>query len=163
MERDRRTVKKLGGESGKVCKKDVNRSTLLLMKTALGFLDYEQFLDPTQRFTKNSLKEWYEEKVLPNRFQLKQFLGITINPEKDTPITVVNRILAKLGLSLEYQGRFGPKGDRERYYAGANQNPDDRQAIFARWYDRDAILYRPDTVSSKSLHINMGSSVDSAA
>lgn len=163
VERDRRNLKKLGGESGLVCKKDVNRSTLLPIKTALIFLEIHQFLDPTKQFTKNSLKEWYEKKVLPNRFQLKQLLGITINPEKDTAIAVVNRILAKFGLSLEYLGRFGERGKQERTYAGANSNPDGRQAIFARWYERDSILYPPDTVSSKSLQIDMESSVDTAA
>ncbi|MFM9087928.1 MAG: plasmid replication protein, CyRepA1 family [Cyanobium sp.] len=163
VERDRRNLKKLGGESGQVCKKDVNRSTLLPIQTALNFLDIQQFLDPTKRFTKKSLKEWYEKKVLPNRVQLRQLLGITINPDKDTAISVVNRILAKFGLSLEYLGRFGERGKQERTYGGANQNPDDRQAIFARWFDRDAILYRLDTVSTKSLQIDKTNSVDTAA
>lgn len=162
-ERDRRNLKKLGGESGKVCKKDVNRSTLRPIQAALDFLDFQQFLDPTQQFTKQSLKEWFEQKVIPNRFQLKQLLGITINPDKDTAIAVVNRILAKFGLSLEFLGRFGPRGDRERYYAGANPNPDDRQAIFARWYERDTILYHPDTVSTGLLQVDRDNSVDTAA
>jgi hypothetical protein len=152
--RDTQRVKKLAGEGGQVCSKDVNRKTDTLQIKTLKLLGFDRFLSGIGQFTKESLAEWFENEILPVRAQIKQILGVTINPEKDTPIAFVQRVLKKFGLTLQYLGRFGQRGQTQRVYGPANIDPDGRQDIFARWDERDSILYRFDTVSTESLLIN---------
>ncbi|MFN7662108.1 MAG: DUF3854 domain-containing protein, partial [Alphaproteobacteria bacterium] len=149
--RDAQRVKGLAGEDKQVCGKDVNRKTLTLPIAALKMFGFQQFLTGIGQFSKESLADWFETVILPNRTQIKQILGVSINPEKDTPIAFVQRVLKKMGLTLTYLGRFGERGNTQRVYGPANIDPDGRQDIFARWFERDSDLYPFDTVSSKSL------------
>jgi hypothetical protein len=152
--RDTSRIKKLAGDGDQVFAKDVNRKTLSLQIALLKHLGFDRFLSGIGEFSKTSLADWFEKDVLPNRTQIKQITGVTINPEKDTPIAFVQRVLKKFGLALTYLGRFGERGNTERRYGPANIDPDNRQDIFARWFVRDFYLYHADTVSTESLLIN---------
>jgi hypothetical protein len=151
--RDTQRVKNLAGEGDQVCAKDVNRKTLNRQAWALKVLGFERFLNGIGQFSKDSLAHWFEKTVLPNKAQIKQVLGVRVNPDKGA-IAFVQSVLKKFGLHLEYLGRFGERGNQKRCYGPANIDPDGRQAIFSRWFGRDSILYPPDTVSTESLLIN---------
>jgi Domain of unknown function (DUF3854) len=154
--RDRRVASKMketGG--GKVFKPDFNSRMLSSEVECLRLLEIEQFLDSERSFTDKNLKEWYEKISSPiTRSQIKAILGVSINPDKDTPIAVAQRLLKKLGLKLTNLGRFGSRGDRQRTYKMINLDPDGRQAIFERWLARDEKTYLDDTVSTISINVS---------
>jgi hypothetical protein len=155
-ERDRRVAKKMkepGG--GKVFKPDFNSRMLSSEVECLILLDIEQFLDPGREFTDKNIKEWYEKISTPlTRSQIKAILGVSINPDKDSPIAVAQRLLKKLGLKLTNLGRPGSRGDRQRVYKMTNLDPDDRQAIFERWFARDEKTYLDEDVSTISINVS---------
>lgn len=151
--RDTQRVKKLAGDGDQVCAKDVNRKTLNRESFALNCLGFHRFLSGIGQFSKDSLADWFENTILPNKAQIKQVLGVRVDPNKGA-IAFIQSVLKKFGLKLEYLGRFGERGNTQRHYGPANVDPDGRQAIFARWFDRDSILYPVDTVSTESLLIN---------
>jgi hypothetical protein len=151
--RDSQRLQNLAGEDGKVCAKDASRKTLTVPVHFLKVLGFERFLTGIGEFSKDSLANWFEKTILPNKAEIKQALGITINPDKGA-IAFVQSVLKKMGLHLEYLGRFGERGNTKRHYGPANIDPDGRAAIFARWFERDSVLYPADTVSTESLLIN---------
>jgi hypothetical protein len=71
------------------------------------------------------------------RFQIKSIFGFSIG-EKDTAIAVVQRLLALLGLKLQYDRRERVNGKALRIYKGVNPNPDGRFEVFDRWLSRDS-------------------------
>jgi hypothetical protein len=150
--RDTQRVKKLAGDGDQVFAKDVNRKTLTAQVKILKWLKFDRFLNGIGQFSKDSLADWFEKDVIPNKAQIKQLIGVKINPDKGA-IAFIQSVLKKFGLHLEYLGRFGERGEQQRFYGPANIDPDDRQAIFARWSDRDSEMYPPDTVSTESLLI----------
>ncbi|NJM89264.1 MAG: hypothetical protein HC847_20975 [Hydrococcus sp. RU_2_2] len=139
--------------NGKVWKPDVNSRQLSAEIETLKLINIEQFLDQTREFTSDSLKEWLEQLILW-RHDLKTVLGMSINPERDTPIAVAQRLLGLLGLKMECIGQRGGRSEkRPRVYRGCNINPDDRQAIFERWLKRDAKKYCDGSVHAPSNNI----------
>lgn len=151
--RDTQRLERLGGEDKQVCAKDVNRKTLTLSVHYLKVLGFDRFLSGIGEFSKDSLADWFESIILPNKAEIKQALGVGINPKTDSPIKFVNRVLKKFGLHLEYLGRFGQRGNTRRVYGPANIDPDGRSEIFARWFERDLALYPAESVSAESLMI----------
>ncbi|GFE69073.1 plasmid replication protein, CyRepA1 family [Chroococcus sp. FPU101] len=134
-ERDRKTLQQIleGGE-GELFKPDLNSSLLSIKIGALKLLNIAQFFDLEQEFTTQSLKEWFEKISQPiPRSQIKSILGMNINPEKDTPIAVAQRLLGLLGLKMSYLGRFGSPENRQRVYRMQTLDPDRRSLIFERW------------------------------
>jgi hypothetical protein len=154
LERDRRSLSKMKENgNGKVWKPDVNSRQLSAEIETLKLINIEQFFDQTREFTSDSLKEWLEQLILW-RHDLKTVLGMSINPERDTPIAVAQRLLGLLGLKMECIGQRGGRSEkRPRVYRGCNINPDDRQAIFERWLERDAKKYCDGSVHTLSNNI----------
>jgi hypothetical protein len=155
-ERDRRVANKMkepGG--GKVFKPDFNRRMLSSEVECLRLLEIEQFLDSYRSFTDKNLKEWYEKISSPiTRSQIKAILGVSINPNHDSPIAVAQRLLKKLGLKLTNLGRPGSRGDRQRVYKMINLDPDGRLAVFERWLVRDEKMYLDEDVSTISINVS---------
>lgn len=148
-----RDVKKAQALShhGKVFSPDLNQTTYSLQVKALQALNIEQFFDGNRTFTSDGLREWFE-KVLACRRDVKTFLNQSVNPKKDTAIGVAQRLLGTMGLKLTCIGQRTIDGKRQRVYQMTDLYPNDRAAIFARWFDRDAIAY-PHTPSIKDSEI----------
>lgn len=139
--RDKKKLSTLMEEGGSLFKPDINKQCLGAIVYALKALNIEQFFDESAIFSKHSLKDWFE--VLNNpmtRGQIRTILGVTINAQKDTPIAVANRILKLLGLKLELTGSTGGRENKHRIYKGCRINPDERDKVFAKWFDRDSQL-----------------------
>jgi hypothetical protein len=125
---------------GRVFKPDLNKGIHSAKIKALKLLDIEQFLDPNAEFSKDSLTTWFH-KVLLFRFEIHSILGVTINPDKDSPIAIAQRILRKLGIQLEYKHQIRIKGKPTRIYTGCKINSDDRHMVFENWLKRDFSLF----------------------
>lgn len=121
---------------GKVFKIDVNKKQLSAKVKALQSLQIEQFLNPDAEFSNDSLADWFA-KILQFRFDIQAILGVGIHPEKDTAIAVAQRILKKMGLSLEFKEQIRIEGKPTRMYRGCNVDPDSRSEIFENWLNRD--------------------------
>jgi hypothetical protein len=136
-ERDRRSLGQMAEEgNGKVFKPDVNKRQLSARVKTLELLNIEQFFDERAEFTSSSLQDWFD-RLLIWRHDIKTILGITISL-KDTPIGAAKRLLDDLlGLKLDLIGKRGGRGQQKRVYRGCQIDPDDRQAIFERWRERD--------------------------
>ena len=135
--RDEKKLKQLGKENdGKIFSVDANRVTLTVKVQTLGFLGIEQFFDSTKEFTKESLQEWMDTKILPFRRDIKRILGFWINPDKDSPIAIAQLLLAQLGLKMECDRRR-VNGQRVRFYRLETLDPDGRGGVFDRWLERD--------------------------
>ena len=144
--RDRRSLSTLSEQGNcKVFKPDINNRQLSAPIKALESILIQQFLDPMAEFTADSLADWFEM-VLQLRYDIKTLLGVSINPEKDSAIAVVQRILKKLGLKLKFKYWRGDRKTKRRVYSGCNLNPDERDRVFSNWLARDAKMYSIDTV-----------------
>ena len=139
-DRDKRKLLALMEDTGKAFKPDIVNQTLSIVIFALKVLNLEQFFDRGAVFSKFTLKDWFDRINNPQtRWQIKTLLGVKINPEQDSAFGVANRILRKLlGLQLEEIGSAGGRKHKHRIYRGCNVNPDERTAIFARWFERDS-------------------------
>lgn len=137
-ERDRRLLSKLKEQgNGRAFKPDINKKQLSAVVKSLELLDIKQFLDPNAEFTKNTLDKWFS-RIIEMRFQIQIILGVGINPEKDSAIAVAQRILNKLGLKLELIHQIRIDGKPTRVYKGCDLNPDEREAVFDTWLERDS-------------------------
>ena len=136
-ERDRRSLSQLKKQgNNKIFKPDINKRQLSAQIRGLQLIGIEQFLNPDAEFTKDSLADWFEM-VVKWRFEIKSLLGVNINPERDSAIAVVQRILRKLGLRLELKHQIRINGKPTRVYQGCNLNPDERVSVFDNWLERD--------------------------
>lgn len=70
-----------------------------------------------------------------NPWQIKAILGISIHSD-DTPLTVLQKLLTKIGIKLRCIRREGGDGNRQRVYEIARP-VDGRDEIFQRWLERD--------------------------
>lgn len=137
--RDIKTLQELAEKNkGKVFKPDANKKTLLVIVGVLKALNIEQFLELNKQWTSDKLREWFEW-VVSQRHYIKDLLGFSINPEKDTPMAVVQRLLALLDLKLTRIGRLGSRGARSYVYQLTTLDPDGREAVFERWLERDNV------------------------
>jgi hypothetical protein len=140
-ERDNKKLEKLTKDSkGKVFTPDANKLLLSSAVRALECINIEQFFDLYRVFTNESLREWFELLCQPiNREQIKDYLNMRINPERDTPMGVAQRLLGLLDLKLTCIGQRRVNGKRVREYKMMSLNPDERMSIFARWFERDNV------------------------
>ena len=136
-ERDRHSLSKFS-QNNKAFKPDINKKTLSAQIKALEIIKIEQFFVPDAEFSKDILADWFETIIIPLRFDIQIILGVSINPEKDSAIAVVQRILKKLGLKLEFKYWRGDRKNKQRIYSGCNLNPDDRDSVFCYWRDNQA-------------------------
>jgi hypothetical protein len=136
-DRDLAKTQKLAPD-GKVFLPDFNRVTLAAQIKALKILGIERFLDPNQFHTRESLAEWFSQ-VLACREDIRNILGISIHPERDTPISVAQRSLKQLfntQMTCVQQKRLD-KQKRIRIYAMTDPNAHNRLQIFEHWLERD--------------------------
>jgi hypothetical protein len=59
----------------------------------------------------------------------------------DKSICVLRQLLGLIGVKLSYEGRFGSRNNRRRYYS-IEPLEDNRNEVFAAWLERDAELAR---------------------
>jgi hypothetical protein len=136
-ERDQRTLSKIKEQgNGKAFNPDINKRQLSAKVKALQLINIEQFLNSEAEFTNDSLQDWYST-ILKCRYDIKTLLGVSINPDKDSAIAVVQRILKKLGLKLVKKHQVRRNGKRVRVYQDGHANTDGRESVFANWLDRD--------------------------
>lgn len=147
-QRDKRSLFQMKEHKlGKAFKPDINKRQLSAPIKALELIDIKQFLDHEREFTASSLSDWLEKIVLFRR-DIKTLLGVSINPEKDSAISVAQRILKKLGLKLEFKYWRGDRSSKQRVYSGCNINPDKRSLVFDNWLVRDESYVSNYTVHS---------------
>jgi len=136
-QREQRSLAGLTENShGKVFKPDLNKRILSAQIKTLEIIGIQQFLDPEASFTANSLADWFE-RVKIFAPEIKTLLGVSINPERDSAIAVVQRILKKLALKLEFKYWRGDRQSKQRVYSGCNGDSDGRGLVFANWLARD--------------------------
>ena len=146
-DQDNDRLNSLVGETKSVFTPDLNKSQIGFKVKALEFIGINQFLDSTNEFTSDSLQEWFDKISQPQpRSQIREILGISINPDKESPIAIASKLLKLLDLKLECIGQeTGDDGKRRRVYRGASPPNDGRLGIFTRWLERDEKLYQHDT------------------
>ena len=151
-DRDTRLVKKLTKQTGDAFSPDINSACYSAKVKALEMINIGQFLDGSAH-TSESLQEWFET-ICQFRHEIKAILNQSINPERDTPIAVAQRLLRSLGLKMtgkQYRIK-GVKGGRQRIYALVDPPPDDlAQIIMERWFERDSHRLVCHTTSLKEL------------
>ncbi|MBE9124746.1 MULTISPECIES: plasmid replication protein, CyRepA1 family [unclassified Coleofasciculus] len=104
----------------------------------LEFLGILELLDPTLEVSSVSptIVE-LAQKALQISWLIECILGLRIS-EKDTPIAIVQKLLGKCDLKLEYLGRYGSTLERVRVYGGVLVK-DNRFDIFQQWSQRDSL------------------------
>jgi hypothetical protein len=102
---------------------------------AFELLDLVRYLDPNVERSEKDLEE-LRARLLPYRHQIRSIFGITVS-EEGSAVKLLGAFLDRLGLKLEYIGRFGSRDDRQRYYRLTSLDPDGRGEIFERWKERD--------------------------
>ena len=149
-QRDKRSLLGISEQgNGKAFKPDINNRQLSAPIKTLELINIEQFFDPEAEFTASSLANWLEM-VIKFGYDIKTLLGVSINPEKDSAIAVVQRILKKLNTKLEFKYWRGDRKNKQRVYGCCNLDPDKRSQIFDNWLARDAKMYSYDTVLTLS-------------
>ncbi|MDJ0637016.1 MAG: hypothetical protein QNJ34_27820, partial [Xenococcaceae cyanobacterium MO_188.B29] len=101
-------------------------------------------------FTSNSLADWFEMKIKKYRHEIKILLGVSINPDKDSPIGAAQRILKKLDLKLERLYFRGSRQTKQRVYGGCQLDAHGREQVFANWLARDKQMYSAESVLTLS-------------
>jgi hypothetical protein len=136
-DRDKRAAAaQLEKGEGDLYKPDFNRSQIGLAVRTLEFLEIPQLLTQPDREWRNSDPDLcaIANRMRSDAFAIKAILNITI-AERDTPISILKRLLGKLGIDLRYLKRDGT-GERERVYQIAAP-ADKRDEVFAFWLQRD--------------------------
>ena len=132
-ERDAKRAKSQmeAGENA-VWKPDFNRGQLLPLVLLLENLNIPHFLTPGVMFS-GTYVELQQLKVLAvqHRHIIKNYLGVSIS-EGLSAITIIQKLLSKLGLKLTYVGRMGNRDKRERVYEFV-QAQDGRDVIYQVW------------------------------
>ena len=136
-ERDRRSLSRIKEQgNNRVFKPDINKKQLSAKIKALQLIDIYQFFAPEAEFTKTNLADWLE-RVINYRFDLQAILGVSVNPEKDSPIAVAQRFLKKLGLKLQFKCWRGDRQNKQRIYSGCNVDLEQRSPIFDYWLAKE--------------------------
>lgn len=125
---------------------DYNRGQRSLVINALELLGINQLIEPGKELrVSDDLMIALEKNAKSVPWQMQSVLGIGVT-EKDAAITILKRILKKLGLQLDCIGRDG-SGERHRVYQVFGFE-DGRNDIFKVWLDRDTQkLTKSETVS----------------
>ncbi len=136
---------------------DLNKAVISAPIAGLERLGVLRLLD-TEREFKGSDADLQEmtRNAIAVRWQIKTALGISIN-EKDSTITIAQKLLGKLGLRLNFLRKEGRRGQQQRVY-GFTQPADGRDQIFTAWLARDeaARLAELENVSSSDTVVTPG-------
>ena len=123
IEKECKKLRKFSEEGeGKVFSPDLNKRQLLVKVRTLQIINTEQFFNSEAEFSKESLSDWLNNLIVPLRFDIKSVLGVSINPKKDSPIAVAQRLLKKLGLKLKFKCWKGNRQNKQRIYTGCELN-----------------------------------------
>jgi hypothetical protein len=153
-DRDLHRVKKLTKQTGDAFIPDINSACYSAKVKALEIINIGQFLDGSAH-TSESLREWFET-ICQFRHEIKALLNQSINPERDTPIAVAQRLLRSLGLKMTGK-QYRVNGGRQRIYALVDPPPDDQAIIIMeRWFERDSNRVSRHTTSLKELYEGIG-------
>ena len=137
VQRDRKSLVQFSEEGdGRVFAPDLNKRQLSAKIKALEIINIQQFFEKEAEFTKESLSKWLYDLIIPLRFDLHTVLGVSVNPEKDSPIAVAQRFLKKLGLKLEFKCWRGDRKNKHRIYSGCNSYLNWRSPIFDYWLSK---------------------------
>ncbi|WP_308189893.1 plasmid replication protein, CyRepA1 family [Nostoc sp. XA010] len=119
-----------------IWKPDFNRRQMLPAVLVLKSLNILQFLSPGVML-RGSDPELQQLKALAVQYRqvIKTYLKLSIS-DKYTPIMIAQKLLDKVGLKLDYVGRFGARENRERVYQFVEAE-DGREVIFQGWLKRD--------------------------
>jgi len=119
--------------SGSIFLPDFNRSQLGVAVGTMELLGIPVLLQFKERELKNTDEDLQAMAVLAlsNRAAIKTALGIGL-PKNATPITIVKRLLDKIGYGIQCIGRQGKSSNRTRVYQVVNPN-DDRFEVFDYW------------------------------
>lgn len=121
-----------------VWKPDFNRGQLLPVVLLLENLNISYFLTLGVMFRGSDPQlQQFKALAVQHRYIIRNYLGVSISNRLGA-ITIVQKILSKLGLKLSYVGRFGSRGHRERVYKFIEPK-DERDIIFATWEKRYAL------------------------
>ncbi|AUB44306.1 DNA primase (plasmid) [Nostoc flagelliforme CCNUN1] len=145
----KRAAAQLEAGENSVWKPDFNKGQLLPAVLLLESLNLLQFLTPDVqlRGTDEKMVE-FKALALKHRHVIKNYLNVTIS-EKHTPITIAQKLLAKIDLKLDYIGRLGKRENRECVYRFVA--PDDqRDSIFGQWLNRDEASVLASTQNASS-------------
>ena len=155
VERDVKTAKtQIEAGENAVWKPDFNKGQLLPVVLLLENLKISYFLTPEVMFRGSDPQlQQFKALAVQHRYIIRNYLGISIS-EKLGAITIVQKILSKLGLRLSYVGRFGSRGHRERAYKFIEPE-DKRDEIFAIWKKR----YNPESEAVEMDAAANGSSI----
>ncbi len=137
LDRDRRVAAaQLERGEGDLYKPDFNRSQIGAAVRTLELLGLPKLLSQPDRELRNSDPDLcaIANRLRHDAFAIKAILNITI-AERDTPISILKRLLGKVGIGLQYLKRDGT-GDRERVYQIVLP-ADRRDEVFAFWLQRD--------------------------
>jgi hypothetical protein len=138
-ERDKRAASaQLAHGEGDIWLPAFNRSQLGLSIALLEILGIPDLLT-TGGELRNSDKKLQAlaelAKKKSNPWQIKATLGVSIHSD-DTPITVFQKLLTKIGIKLRCLRREGGDGNRQRVYEIVRPT-DGRNEIFQGWLERD--------------------------
>ncbi len=141
----KRAASQLEAGKNSIWKPDFNKGQLLPAVLLLESLNLLQFLTPDVQL-RGSDERMLEFKALAvqHRHVIKNYLNVSIS-EKLTPVTIAQKLLAKIDLKLNYVGRLGKRENRECVYRFVA--PDDqRDSVFRQWFNRDE-LFLSESVS----------------
>jgi hypothetical protein len=135
-ERDAKRAKSQieAGESA-VWKPDFNRGQLLPAVLILEELNIRYFLTPGVMFRGSDVElQNLKALAVQHRYFIRDYLGVSVS-EGLSGITIIQKLLSKLGLKLNYVGRIGSRDNRERVYQFIEPK-DERDLVFAGWQNR---------------------------
>ena len=143
-----------GSGGGAIWMPDLNRKQLSARVVTLENLGILDLLSPDNEWRgSDEILQTIAGRAKANAWQVKASLNVSIS-EKDTPIAIAQKLLDKMGLSLEYLRREGPRGSRQRVYGFVDPG-DGREEVFAAWLQRDAetaniLVSTPSNIDSLS-------------
>lgn len=133
-ERDAALARKLiHSGSGSIFLPDFNRSQLGVAVGTMELLGIPVLLQSQQRKLKNTDEDLkaMAALALSNRAAIKTALGIGL-AQNSTPITIIKRLLDKIGYGIRCVGRQGKSSNRTRVYQIVHPN-DGRFEVFDYW------------------------------
>ncbi|MBW4422234.1 MAG: DUF3854 domain-containing protein [Myxacorys californica WJT36-NPBG1] len=145
-------------QSGQIWKPTLNRSVLILQVACLKYLKVLDLLHPKRaaKGYRNTDRDLIElaQAAIANRKQLNPILNATIS-DKMTPIKALKLLVGKLGLILSRVRQEGGRGKGNRQWVYSYEAPkDEREKVFAKWIERDALSRSESAVHTNSIYID---------
>ena len=97
-------------------------------------------------YTKETLSQWFETKILPYRQDLRDYLGLTVSldTQKDNAIRTLQRLLKMVGLELT---KLDKRKGQTRQYQLDPSKLTEHQDIRNRWLQRDLAKFSDITLT----------------